>query len=50
MQDALNEQKNSSEEQVSSSKEKSLSLVHATLEGLLKNTFKIEDGARLSSL
>lgn len=31
-------------------KEESLRNVHETLEGLLRDTFKIEDGARLSSL
>ena len=30
--------------------EETLKTVHETLEGLLKDTFKIEDGARLSSL
>ena len=35
---------------VTKTKEEALQSVHGTLEGLLRDTFKIEDGARLSSL
>ena len=35
---------------ITKAKEEALKSVHDTLEGLLRDTFKIEDGARLSSL
>ena len=50
MQTALSVITKDKDELVVQTNESNLTAVHTTLEGLLRDTFKIEDGARLSSL
>lgn len=47
---ALQEQTKQGLKEADHKLDKSIADVHTTLEGLLRETFKIEDGARLSSL
>ena len=50
MQAALQEKEVDETQQAMRASEETLLAVHATLEGILKDTFKVEDGSRLSSL
>ena len=50
MQAALQEQTTDGEQVVQKAIDQALALVHETLESILRDKFKLEDGARLSSL